>query len=188
MRNSIRALPLVVLLAACEPPQIEAPNPPPRPEEIDVSSAIPTDAAAGPSGADSLTWMFDGPEENGAGRPRLMYSARASDEMALNLQCSGDEVQVLIVRNAPDVVPQSWSFTLISGPHEAHLVGQTEGEPASEMFVRSPLALSSPVLTNLRETGAVSLREDDRVRVYDAINAQERAEISEFFAACGSPR
>jgi hypothetical protein len=184
MRNTLPALLLAAMLAACGQARNE--TPPPEPKLEPSIPPIPMDAAAGPSGADSLTWMFDGPEENGAGRPRLMYSARASDKMALNLQCSEDAVQVLIVRNAPDVVPRSWSFALISGPHEAELVGQTEGEPASEMFVRAPLALSSPVLTNLRETGAISLREDDRVRVYDAINAQERAEISEFFAACGS--
>lgn len=172
---------IIAALAGCE--RVNQNDTASRPAQVALAP-IPTDPAAGPSGMDALTWMFDGPEQNGAGRPRLMYSARASDEMGLNLQCSGDSVQVLIVRNAPDVVPETWSFSLLSGPHAAELNGETEGEPASEMFVRAQLALASPVLTNLHDTGAISLRDGGEVRVYDAINAQERDEIARFFEAC----
>jgi hypothetical protein len=146
---------------------------------------IPTDPLAGPSGLDSLTWIYSDGTTNGAGRPVLMYSARASDEMGLNLQCAAPgAVEALIVRNAPDIVPATHQFTLQSGVASSVLTGAATGEPASEMFVRASIPASDPVLVGLRDTGHVSLMDDGVTHVFDAIDDQERQAIRRFFAAC----
>ncbi len=140
---------------------------------------------AGPSGVDSLTWIYDDAASNGAGRPRLMYSARASDEMGLNLQCAAPgAVEVLIVRNAPDVVPATHQFTLQSGSASTVLTGAASGEPASEMFVRASVPGNDAVLTSLRDSGRISLMDGGVTHVFDAIDDQERQAIRQFFAAC----
>jgi len=146
---------------------------------------IPTDPLAGPSGLDSLTWIYSDGTTNGAGRPVLMYSARASDEMGLNLQCAAPgAVEALIVRNAPDVVPATHQFTLQSGAASTVLTGAARGEPASEMFVRANVPANDPVLAGLRETGRISLMDDGVTHVFDAIDDEERQAIRQFFTAC----
>jgi hypothetical protein len=178
---------IAALLAACSPvPAPDAANAAsPAPVEQTLAP-IPTDPLSGPSGLDSLTWMYDDGATNGAGRPRLMYSARASDEMGLNLQCAAPgAVEASIVRDAPDVVPATHQFTLQSGVASTALSGAATGEPASEMFVRASIPVGDPVLAGLRDTGRVSLMDDGVTHVFDAINDAERQAIRQFFAACG---
>jgi hypothetical protein len=129
--------------------------------------------------------MYDDGTGNGSGRPRLIYSARASDELGLNLQCaSPGAMEALIVRNGPDVMPATYQFTLQSGTASTVLTGAATGEPASEMIVRAPVLASNPALVSLRDTGRVSLMDDGVTHVFDAIDDQERLAIQQFFAAC----
>ena len=177
---------LVLMAAACGPaPETdvtEAAQPTPVENPL---APVPTDPLAGPSGLDSLTWMYDDGTGNGSGRPRLIYSARSSDEVGLNLQCaSPGALEALIVRNGPDVMPATYQFTLQSGSASTVLTGAADGEPASEMVVRASVPASDPVLVSLRDTGRVSLMDDGVTHVFDAIDAQERQAIQRFFAAC----
>jgi hypothetical protein len=129
--------------------------------------------------------MYDDGTGNGSGRPRLIYSARASDELGLNLQCAAPgAVEALIVRNGPDVVPATYQFTLQSGTASTVLTGAAQGEPASEMFVRANVPANDPVLMSLRDTGRISLMDDGVTHVFDAIDEHERQTIRQFFAAC----
>lgn len=174
---------LAVLLAACAPAPETDPEPAVRAAEEPLMT--PTDPSAGPSGLDAMTWMYSGPTENGSGRPRLIYSERSSDALGLNLQCvAPGSVEVLIVRMAPDVVPANWQFTLQSGEASTLLIGAATGEPASEMMVRASLPASDPVLAGLRTTGRISLTDDGRTHVFDAINNAELQTIGRFFNAC----
>jgi hypothetical protein len=184
MRTMMASLALVA--TACGPtpePDVTEAAPPPAVE--DPLAPIPTDPLAGPSGLDSLTWMYNDGTGNGSGRPRLIYSARSSDELGLNLQCASlGAVEALIVRNGPDVVPATYQFTLQSGSASTVLTGATQGEPASEMFVRASVPANDPVLVSLRDTGRVSLMDDGVTHVFDAVDEQERQAIRQFFAAC----
>lgn len=174
---------MAAILTACSP--APAPEQPAAPAENEPAATIPTDPTAGPSGLDSMTWMYAGATENGSGRPRLIYSERSSDALGLNLQCVGPgNVEALIVRNAPDVVPANWQFTLQSGEASTVLTGAASGEPASEMIVRASVPANDPVLAGLRSTGRISLMDEGRTHVFDAINAEELQTIGRFFAAC----
>lgn len=164
------------LLAACGQP---APAPPAA-EEAPTPPAltIATDAAAGPSGVDALTWVFD--HAQGSGRPRLMYRSVGVEGMALNLQCLGDEVQVALSRAGP--APEAWPFTLTSGEVSADLAGAPEGE--SEVVVRATLPANAPVLQHFTETGELSETDNGITTPMNAINDDERAAIRAFFEAC----
>jgi hypothetical protein len=185
MRTLMASLALAIA-AACGPtPETDVTEAAPTSAVEQPLAPIPTDPLAGPSGLDALTWMYDDGTTNGAGRPRLLYSARASDEMGLNLQCAAPgAIEALIVRNAPDVVPATHQFTLQSGVASTVLTGAATGEPASEMFVRANVPAGDPVLVGLRDTGRVSLMDDGVTHVLDAIDDQERQAIRQFFAAC----
>lgn len=174
------------MAAACGPaPESDVTEAAPTAALNETLAPIPTDPFAGPSGLDSLTWMYDDGTTTGAGRPRLLYSARASDEMGLNLQCAAPgAIEALIVRNAPDVVPATHQFTLQSGMASTVLTGAASGEPASEMVVRASVPATDPVLVSLRDTGRVSLMDDGVTHVFDAIDNRERQAIRQFFAAC----
>lgn len=173
-----------VLLAACG----AAPGPetaPAAPAVEEPLAMVPTDATAGPSGLDAMTWIYAGPTENGSGRPRLIYSERSSDALGLNLQCAGlGNIEAMIVRNAPDVVPANRQFTLQSDGASTVLTGAATSEPAGEMIVRASVPANDPVLTSLRATGRISLSDDGRTHVFDAINDTELQTIGRFFDAC----
>ncbi|HET9231329.1 MAG TPA: hypothetical protein VFO00_08570 [Vitreimonas sp.] len=185
MRTMMASLALA-LAAACGPtPEAAITEAAPPAAAGDPLAPVPADPLAGPSGLDSLTWIYDDGTGNGSGRPRLLYSARSSDELGLNLQCAAPGVvEALIVRNGPDVVPTTYQFTLQSGVTSTVLTGATQGEPASEMFVRASVPASDPVLVSLRDTGRVSVTDNGRTHVFDAIEEHERQTIRQFFAAC----
>lgn len=185
MRTMLASLALVAATACGPTPEADVTEAASPAVAEDPLAPVPTDPLAGPSGLDSLTWMYDEGASNGSGRPRLIYSARASDELGLNLQCAGPgAVEALIVRNGPDVVPATYQFTLQSGTASTVLTGATQGEAASEMFVRASIPATDPVLVNLRDTGRVSLMDVGRTHVFDAIDEHERQVIRQFFAAC----
>lgn len=185
MRTMMASLALAMATACGPAAETDVTEAAPPTAVEDSLTPIPTDPLAGPSGLDSLTWIYDDGTSNGSGRPRLIYSARSSDELGLNLQCgTPGAVEALIVRNGPDVVPATYQFTLQSGVASTVLTGATQGEPASEMFVRASVPASDPVLVSLRDTGRVSLMDDGVTHVFDAIDAQERQAIRQFFAAC----
>jgi hypothetical protein len=142
---------------------------------------IPTDPTAGPSGTDNMTWRFDpaGSATAGTPLPRLMYASNGSEGMALNLQCESDTVHARLWRGEQRA---NWPFSLQSGAIRTDLSGTGQGE--SEVVVTATLPLNSPVLDAFRRSGVISLVEDGRTQVLDAINEQERQAISSFFQAC----
>lgn len=142
------------------------------------------DPAAGRSGQDSLTWIFD---ENGRdGRPRLMYGARASDEMAVNLQCErgSRQVDILVIRMENESRRGGrWPFLLVSGDERSTLDGVVEGD--SELHVSARLSLDAPVLTAFLASQNLAVGDPGQTLTEaNAINAQERAAIAAFFEAC----
>jgi hypothetical protein len=177
---------LALMAAACGPaPESDVTEAAPLTPVEEPFAPVPTDPLAGPSGLDSLTWIYDDGTSNGSGRPRLIYSARSSDELGLNLQCAAPgAVEALIVRNGPDVMPATHQFTLQSGVASTVLTGAATGEPASEMVVRASVPANDPVLVSLRDTGRISLMDESVTHVFDAIDAHERQTIRQFFAAC----
>jgi hypothetical protein len=190
MRNLCALLALAFVLPACAPDPApvqktaEAPSQP-APGVIDPPlPPIPMAADAGLSGQDSLTWFFDNHGRNGA--PRLMYSARGSDEMALNLQCrTPGTVTALIVRAATEPKPATWPFTLTSGAEKLELQGAVAAE--GDLFViEAEMPDSAPVLAALHSSGQLSIEDASHVSAMplNAINDAERAEIGRFLAAC----
>jgi hypothetical protein len=170
-------LALVTALAACGP---IASEPTTKAEDL-PASAVPIDASAGPSGADNMTWQFEpaGGSNAGTSNARLMYASYGSEGMALNLQCDGDTIYARLWRGQQR---ESWPFSLQSGAARADLNGTTEGE--SEVIVTATLPSSAPVMNNFRISGDLTLIDDGRAQVLDAIDDQERQAIASFFTAC----
>lgn len=148
------------------------------------AAPIPKDANAGPAGSDDLTWIYTPATESGAGRPRLMYSARESDQMGLNLQCSDTEIILTIVRYGPEEIPRTWPFDLKSGDARLTVMGEPEGEPGGDLIVRAREGRGAPLFAAFRQSGELSLFDEGRENFYDAIDDTERAAIAQFFAAC----
>jgi hypothetical protein len=117
-----------------------------------------------------------------------MYSARASDEMALNLQCrTPGTITATIVRSSPGATaPANWPFSLASGAERTDLTGSIT-TPSSEVWIiEAELPVSAPVLAALRSTGQLSLQDATQTSPVqlNAINAAERGEIERFVLAC----
>lgn len=150
----------------------------------DASLGVPHSDAAGPSGRDDLTWMFDGGSDNGASVARLIYSARGSDELGINLQCrQRGLITVLILRNDPRT-PRSWPFALVSGPERQSLVGAVVRAEDSLLFIEATTAATAPIYQQMRRTGMLTVSDQTHTREYNAINVTERRAIADFFPAC----
>ena len=160
-----------------QPPAEETPAEPPE-------KPIPQDASKGPSGIDTAMWFSD-TLQNGV--KRLMYSARHSDEMAINMQCrTPGLVTALIVRNpggAPKP-PDAWPFTLMSGEETVDLEGKIAGADGEALYIEAELPTASPVLAAMAQTGNASLRDGERTVEMHAVGAEERAAIADFVKAC----
>jgi hypothetical protein len=188
MRTMLLGAAFGALLACGPTPQPEqtartdAPGPalPGTPTELPT---IPTDAAAGPSGTDNMTWTYSngGRTETGAARPRLTYHTGGSEGLAINIQCDpGTNVAHAYLWRGQQ--RPTWPFSLVSGSARADLQGQTSGE--SEVTVHGALPLDAPALLAFRNTGALTLIDGDMTLPMSAINDQERRAIGDFFAAC----
>lgn len=167
-------------------PPAEAPAQPPAP--VEQMPVIPTDPAAGPSGADNMTWTFDpmGRGAGGASRPRLMYRSGGSEGMMLNLQCDPGTNNGFVL-SMRDARQDSYPFTLQSGTVATELSAapiQPDNGGAGEIAASAPVALDAPALTAFRSSGDLTITDNGRSFVLDAINDQERQTIAEFFRAC----
>jgi|CXWL01.1.fsa_nt_gi hypothetical protein len=185
MKNRFACVLLAGLLAACgQTTSVEAPAPQLVPEAPESASpAIPTDATAGPSGADNMTWRFDmdGRNPSGTPRPRLMYASNGSEGMGINLQCDPGANSAFAILWRGEQKP-AWPFTLQSGAARTSLTGTGVGE--SEVVVTARLALDAPALVNFRNSGELQLVEGDVTAPMNAINAAEQTAVSGFFQAC----
>lgn len=181
MMKLVACVAVAALLAACG--QVANTEPPPATSVAveEPVAAVPTNASAGPSGADNMTWQFTPANSSTAGtsNPRLMYASYGSEGMALNLQC---ERQTVYARLARDQQRENWPFTLLSGAARVDLTGTGEGE--SEVIVTASAPIASPAFAAFRDSGDLTLIEDGRTQVLDAINDQERHAIGSFFQAC----
>lgn len=131
-----------------------------------------------------MTWIQD---RTGAGRLRLMYSARASDELGINVQCDSERVaHVLFVRYTPppQEALETWPFTLASGDVRAELAGAVERGGSDEITINGAIGLDTPLMRAFRQSGRLSLEEGGRTLEMNAINGDERAAIERFFTAC----
>jgi len=146
---------------------------------------IPQDASKGPSGIDTAMWFGDTLQ---SGVKRLMYSARHSDEMAINMQCrTPGLVTATIVRNtggAP-TAQDAWPFTLMSGDEIVDLEGKVVRTDSDVLFVEAELPVASPVLATMARTGNASLRDGERTVEMNAVSDGERRAIGDFVKACG---
>ncbi len=187
MKKLITGVLLAGALAACgQTTAVEAPADVPGPvvqAEQPPLPAIPTDASAGPSGTDNMTWQFsgDGGSATGTARPRLMYASYGSEGLGINLQCDPgtNNAYALLWRGQQRT---SWPFTLHSGTARTQLSGIGEGD--SEVFVTAAVALDASALANFRTSGELRLTEAEVALPMNAINDQERQAISSFFQAC----
>jgi hypothetical protein len=176
-------------LGGCSP-EAEAPvasqpaRKPPLPDPLPPLEPVPTDASAGRSGQDGLTWMFD--HSGRDGRARLIYSARASDELAVNFQCDpgSDAVRVLVIRTGPpDRPPGPWRFALTSGGKTTTLEGEVEG--SEELYVTGRARLSAPAIAAFRASHKLSVGDPGQpFTEANAVGDAERAAIDQFFQAC----
>ncbi len=170
------------------PPRTDAPGPTVAPYPAEPLPPIPQSDAAGPSGQDSLTWIFDDHGRDGV--PRLMYSARASDEMALNLQCRAPgTVTALIIRQVPGPKPDAWHFALISGDERMQLTGAIMSVEDDQIVVEAEVPAASPLLSAMAGSGLASIQDARRPEPtpMNAIDYDERKAIADFVSACRRP-
>jgi hypothetical protein len=145
---------------------------------------VPHNDAAGPAGRDDLTWIFNDGRSNGSGVPRLIYSARSSDELGINFQCrQRGLITVLILRSDPRG-PKTWPFALVSGPEKQSLKGSVVRSEDSLLFIEATTSATAPIYQQLRRTGMLTVTDETHAREYNAIDTTERKAIADFFAAC----
>ena len=145
---------------------------------------VPINTAAGEAGRDEWTWTHF--RSGGAdGFPVLVYGARGSDEMVINLQCrERGKITLLQMRggvgegrDGPIVLTsggQRTAFDVTLGPDSGD--GHT---PAA-----APAAFDHPLLAAFRKTGRLAVTSDGRSRAVDAIDDIEKATIARFFESC----
>jgi hypothetical protein len=186
----IAALCLTLAVAGGCSPEAEAPaadqpaRKPPAASPLPPLEPVPTDPSAGRSGQDGLTWMFD--HSGRDGRARLIYSARASDELAVNFQCDpgSGEVRVLVIRTGPpDRPPGPWRFALRSGGRTTTLEGEVEG--SEELYVTGRASLEAPAIAAFRASHRLAVGDPGQpFTEANAVGDAERTAIDQFFQAC----
>jgi len=181
---------LVCLLFACTPktPQESARDTPGlagAPSASDLPPPVPVSDAAGRSGQDSQTWFTD--RTGGTNYPRLMYSARGSDEMGINIQCRDPgKLVVTIVRQQPGDKPNDWPFTLVSGSTRQELAGIVQRKEDDELFIEASSPTGLGIYAVLKADGQLTLQDSQGDHEMNAINDDERRAIANFFETCGS--
>ena len=152
--------------------------------EEEALPPVPINAAAGEAGLDEWTWTHFR-TGGGDGFPVLVYGARGSDEVLINLQCREPGRITLLQmrdglgegRDGPIVIAsgdQRAVFDVTLGPDSGD--GKT---PAA-----APVPFDHPLLASFRETGRLSVATGDETRAADAIDEVETATIDRFFDSC----
>jgi hypothetical protein len=116
-----------------------------------------------------------------------MYTNGGSDSWFMNIQCDAGTNNAFVLSMRDSGADASWPFTLQSGAARAQLTATPiyPGDAGGgEIGTSAPIALGAPVMAAFRATGALTQVEDGRDFVSNAINAEERATIAEFFTAC----
>jgi hypothetical protein len=178
---------LVMALSACTPrtPAVEDRGSPAH--DVGASapgpSPIPVSEIDGWSGKDDQTWVTD--RTGGTNYPRLMYSARASDAMSINLQCrEADRLLVTIVRQGAGDKAGEWPFTLISGQTRQALSGIIQRAEDGQAFIEAVSRPDLDIFKALRTSGRLTLEDSQGDHEMNAINDVERRAINDFFDTC----
>jgi hypothetical protein len=181
---------LAVLLFACTPktpPEVarDTPGPAIAPPASDRPPPIPVSDTAGRSGQDSQTWFTD--RTGGTNYPRLMYSARGSDEMSINIQCRDPvKLVVTIVRQQPGDKPREWPFTLVSGSTRQDFAGVVQRNEDDQLFIEAASTSGLDIYETLKASGQLTLHDSQGDHEMNAINEDERRAIGAFFDTCAA--
>lgn len=168
----LRALVLLLALVACAAAPDQQQRPAPAPQ-VD---------GAGPAGRDTLTWFDD--RQGADGARRLMYSARASDEVALNLQCRRAGWVTLLTFRSSGAGASPWPVTFFSGETRQSFAFARDAWSDGFYPIVAEAPVNSPLFRALAPSGRLRMEHEGRVLHLDAVTPEERAAIARFFAAC----